>query len=213
MVFDIGANVGDLTAVFLKLGMQVIACEPDPVNYKILKARFLKDSTITILDVAVADHVGTVDLFPMAAHGRSLTTISEKRRMQIAGRAEIEGGGIFEPTVKAKTITLAALIERYGVPEFIKIDVEGMEWPAVSSLTKAVPLLSFEANLPEFQAETLQCLAYLHQLNPQIVFNCSPDDTLLILPEYLPYEQFLSWLNIQQYPYLEIFCRNDFRQL
>jgi FkbM family methyltransferase len=212
LVFDLGANVGDLTAVFVQLGMRVIACEPDPVNFTILKARFRHIPDVTVLEVAISDKTGTVELYPMAAHGRSLTTISEKRRRQLAGHTGSAGGGNFDPTQTVNSMTPAELIDQYGLPEYIKIDVEGMEWPVVSSLPKAVPLLSFEANLPDFMPETLKCLTYLHTLNPKVVFNCSSDDIHMLLPDYLAYDQFLSWLSKQQYPYLEIFCRSDFRQ-
>lgn len=212
LVFDIGANVGDLTEVFLQLGMRVVACEPDPINHAILQARFRSVTAVTVLEVAISDHTGTVDLFPVAAHGRSLTTISQKRRRHIAGWGDQEGTGPFESTISVKTITLAALIDQFGLPDYIKIDVEGMEWPVLSSLPEAVPLLSFEANLPDFMPETLQCLAFLQKLSPQVFFNCSNDDTHLLFPDYLPYDEFLNWLNFQQYPYLEIFCRSVIRQ-
>ncbi|MEK7487053.1 MAG: hypothetical protein AABZ60_22220, partial [Planctomycetota bacterium] len=40
LVFDIGANVGWLTSLFLKEEMSVIAVEPDKCCHRILKTRF-----------------------------------------------------------------------------------------------------------------------------------------------------------------------------
>ena len=40
--------------------------------------------------------------------------------------------------------TLDALIARFGVPAFIKIDVEGAEPDVLAGLSHAVPVLSFE---------------------------------------------------------------------
>ena len=47
-------------------------------------------------------------------------------------------------TVRVPVTTLDALIDRYGSPSFIKLDVEGFEVEALAGLTQPVPALSFE---------------------------------------------------------------------
>ncbi|HAN30571.1 MAG TPA: FkbM family methyltransferase, partial [Myxococcales bacterium] len=42
--------------------------------------------------------------------------------------------------------TLDSLIERFGIPSFIKIDIEGFELEALRGLSQAPPALSFEIN-------------------------------------------------------------------
>src|ERR1039458_2817272 len=37
--FDVGANVGERTGVFARFASKVVACEPDPVNVKVLRRR------------------------------------------------------------------------------------------------------------------------------------------------------------------------------
>ena len=56
--------------------------------------------------------------------------------------------------MKVPTRTLADLVEAFGMPALIKIDVEGAEREVLSTLPTPVPLLTFEANLPEFAEET-----------------------------------------------------------
>src|SRR5688572_29385539 len=41
LVFDIGANMGQKTDIFLRLGARVVAVDPDQSNQEILRQRFL----------------------------------------------------------------------------------------------------------------------------------------------------------------------------
>jgi len=40
VVFDIGANVGDMAATYVHAGCRVVAVEPDPSNLRVLYNRF-----------------------------------------------------------------------------------------------------------------------------------------------------------------------------
>lgn len=42
MIFDVGTNDGTKTGIFLRLGSQVVAVDPDPTNQDILKEKSLK---------------------------------------------------------------------------------------------------------------------------------------------------------------------------
>src|SRR5271167_3009199 len=42
LIFDVGANQGYKTDIFLRLGAKVVAIEPDEVSESILKQKFLK---------------------------------------------------------------------------------------------------------------------------------------------------------------------------
>ena len=66
-------------------------------------------------------------------------------------------------TIKVPTITIDSLIEKYGVPDIIKIDVEGGEYDCISSLTQKVSKLSFEW-ASETNDITFKCLDYLHKI-------------------------------------------------
>lgn len=53
--------------------------------------------------------------------------------------------------------TLDTLIEHFGVPQFIKIDVEGFEEKVISGLSTQPPLLSFEFTAM-FLPSAIRCL-------------------------------------------------------
>ena len=58
-----------------------------------------------------------------------------------------------------------ALLERFGTPAFVKIDVEGSEPAVLAGLGRALPALSFEY-LPRALAEVQVCLRRLAALGP-----------------------------------------------
>ncbi len=206
MVFDIGANVGDLSAVFLDMDYLVVACEPDLVNFRMLQARFSGNKRITLLQKAVAQHRGEGLVYRSAAHGGSLSTLSDKRRQQLNGTKDEEGVIRFGNGNQVALISLDDMIAAYGLPVYIKIDVEGFEQQVLSGLSQPVPLLSFEANLPEFLDETMACLRLLDAVDTQAVFNASTDDRGLVFDQFQSYELFLAWFRQQDFRYAEIFC-------
>jgi hypothetical protein len=67
------------------------------------------------------------------------------------------------PDRPVEILTLQALIERHGLPRFVKIDVEGFEAEVLAGLEVAVPFLSFEY-LPAARATALACIDRLEQL-------------------------------------------------
>ncbi|HEY2341489.1 MAG TPA: FkbM family methyltransferase, partial [Chthoniobacteraceae bacterium] len=62
-------------------------------------------------------------------------------------------------------VTLDGLIAQFGVPDFIKIDVEGFELEVLSGLSRSVPLISLEWT-PELTDNLLQCIDLLAGLGP-----------------------------------------------
>lgn len=206
LVFDIGANVGEMTRVFSDMGMEVVACEPDPANFSELKARFRGCKNIHTLPIALAKNEGVSDLFSSPLHGGCLSTLSAKRKTELEHRPE--GSHIsFGTGTSVPTQTLDQLISTYGLPLLIKIDVEGYEEEVLSALSQMVPFICFEANLPGFREETIRCLQMISSLDPEVRFNCSDNETSLLLPEYLPYAAFLKWFEQQGEPGFDIVCK------
>lgn len=63
LCFDIGANVGRKTDIFLKLGAKVIAVEPQPEYAQFLKNKFKNKSDVIIVDSAIDMAEGTKQLY------------------------------------------------------------------------------------------------------------------------------------------------------
>jgi hypothetical protein len=64
---------------------------------------------------------------------------------------------------EVEVTTLDALIERFGEPAFVKIDVEGYEAEVLHGLSTPVRALSFEY-LPASRAVALECVERLEAL-------------------------------------------------
>lgn len=161
-VFDIGANIGFTAEALLKGGArEVIAVEPDAYNYSILDGKLGRDSRATLVNMAVDIDEGKALLRRHSSDG-ALHTLSPK----YAELNALRGG---EQAVH--TTTLDALIQRYGCPDYVKIDVEGHEPAVLEGLSQTIRLVSFECNLPDFKAEGQACVAHLAKLSSSYVFN------------------------------------------
>lgn len=179
LVFDIGANHGTKTDIFLRLGARVVAVEPDEANQQVLKEAFLRyrvsPRPVTIVGKAVSDKVATETLW-VDQPGSAKNTLSPKWVETLRNDQERFGYHLqFGEGKPVETTTLDQLIAAYGVPFFIKIDVEGHELSVLRGLRYRVPYLSFEVNLPEFRQEGLQCVELLRYLAADGKFNYTVD--------------------------------------
>lgn len=144
LIFDIGTNKGEDALFYAHLGYEVIAVDADPSlveeNKRTHAAQLDK---ITFLNYAISETDGdTLELFINSDSGKnSLIQEVGARQDSLAGK------------VAVKTITLRTLVEQYGLPHYIKIDIEGYDAIAVRSLigmSEMPPYISVEAEcLPE----------------------------------------------------------------
>jgi FkbM family methyltransferase len=143
LVFDVGANVGALSEIFASVGARVVAVEPNSDCLRHIQISYATDN-IEAIQAAVGPRNGLAAL-NLSDERDDLSSLS-KDWIGVMEREHKEYKGLWARQVTVPIITLDALIERYGVPDFIKIDVEGFEEFVLDGLSAQPPLLSFEFN-------------------------------------------------------------------
>jgi len=143
LVFDVGAHLGDRTAAFAALGARVVALEPEPMTARWLRRLVGGKEGVTILEEAVGPEAGTARLAVSRATP-TLSTLADGWRERVPeenpGFADVR----WEERVEVPVTTLDRLVERFGEPAFVKVDVEGFEADVLAGLGHPPPALSFE---------------------------------------------------------------------
>lgn len=199
LIFDVGANHGYKSDIFLRLGAKVVAIEPDQCNVEILKQKFhryrLQPKAVIIVNHAVSDEATVKTIF-IDEPGSAKNTLSQKWVEILRTDDKRFGHALeFPDHREITTITIEQLVVAHGNPFFIKIDVEGHELNVLRGMKRSVPFLSFEVNLPEFRAEALQCVECLANLAGTGKFNYVVDNRVgLAMLDWLDAGEFLRLL-------------------
>jgi FkbM family methyltransferase len=172
LCFDIGANVGNRTEMFLALGARVVAVEPQAFCVGKLQRRFGSNPRVEIVPDAVGRMSGEAELLSSSAHTISSMSAEWVERVRASGRF---GSHTWNDAGTVPVTTLDALISEQGVPSFCKIDVEGYEAEVLAGLSTPLDALSFEYT-PEAIDSAIACLQRLAELG-RTVFNYSIGDT------------------------------------
>ena len=181
LCFDVGANIGERTKIFLALGAQVVVIEPQERCMNVLKKRFKNSSNIFYVQHALGENEDELDL--MISSSSTISSMSSEwiKKVKSSGRFSDYS---WDKSVKVKVTTLDNLIELYGKPSFCKIDVEGFEYPVLKGLSKPIPSLSFEFT-PEYGESSIDCINYLDNLGYEY-FNYSIGESMeMELPEWV----------------------------
>lgn len=173
LVFDVGAHVGNRTRAFSALGCRVVAVEPQPHVATLLRVLAGRVPDVTVVEEAVTDRVGPVRL-AISDRNPTVSTVSDAWREARAhehGFEDVE----WNRHVEVPGTTLDALIERFGEPAFVKLDMEGGEPAALRGLGTAVKGVSFEY-LDRALDAVEACASRLAALGPYR-FNWSPGES------------------------------------
>ena len=167
LVFDVGANIGNRVRPLLNIGARVVAIEPQKECYEILEMKFGKK--IEIVPMALGETEEIKDFF--VAEANMLSSFSTE------WIESVKKNGLRAEPRKIQTTTLNKLIDKYGLPKFIKIDVENYEFEVLKGLTYAVDIISFEYAIPKIQ-KIKDCINQIEKYNSDTEYNFSIGESM-----------------------------------
>ena len=184
-VFDVGANLGNRTAMFLELGARVIVVEPQLICVAALRTRFAGEPRVTIVPKALGSSAGVAEIRTSQAHGISSMSADWVASVRDSGRFAMYS---WDRTEQVSVTTIDALIAEYGRPAFCKLDVEGFESQVLAGLSTALPALSFEC-APEYLTNAYSCIDRLTELG-EYQYNYNLNETMSL--------ELASWVRADQ---------------
>jgi len=191
LCFDIGANVGNRTAAFLKLGARVVAVEPQKNCADFLKETFGNNENFTLINSALAAEKGSTEM--LVSNASTLSSMSSEW-IDYVKKNNLFEGCTWDQSITVPTNTLDDLIKTHGRPDFCKIDVEGYEYEVLKGLSQPIKLVSIEYTVGLFDS-TIKCIRHLAALG-KAQFNYSQGESMsLVLTQWLPEDEMIKLLN------------------
>ncbi len=150
LVFDIGAHRGEDSEYYLKKGYRVVAVEAEPLHVEFLSRRFadaIAASRLILVDRAIAAHSGRCAFFrnhTVSVYGTANPAWAE-RNVEVGTKVE---------KIEIDCVSPAELFLRYGIPFYLKIDIEGSDLLVLNALqgfAARPPYLSLESDSPRLE--------------------------------------------------------------
>ena len=150
LIFDIGFNVGEFTQTcFNKYkDCSVIAVEANPNLCNSVSPHFFTNYNFTLHNNLVSNIEGEEIDFYVSPYATGVSTASTEFMQNsrfTKGSKNVPKNSIkWNEAIKIQSITIDSMLDRYGIPDLIKIDVEGYEYNVLSGLTQKVNDICFE---------------------------------------------------------------------
>jgi len=129
LVYDVGLHNGDDSAYYLALGYRVIAIEADPTLVERARERLkvpIVQDQLQIGNVGIADREGTLPFW--ICEGKTEWSSFDKASATRRGRRC--------HSVDVNCVPFAKILREFGVPHYLKIDIEGYDRSCLDGLDR-----------------------------------------------------------------------------
>lgn len=157
LLFDIGSNVGLWALNNYKEHTKIICVEASRNTFKTLVSNTSGKNINCLNYVVTSSNQEFVDFFE--AEANTISTLDEEWLNNSKSRFH----NYKYTKVQYKTISLDNLISEYGIPDILKVDVEGAENIVLKSLTSPAKIICFEW-ASEWNDKTFDALNHLESL-------------------------------------------------
>lgn len=126
LIFDIGFHIGQDTDYYLKKGYWVVAIDANPLLIEEGKKKFaeyVEAGRLVLMNIGIGERSETLPFYV----NRTLSEWSSFDTQIGTSRGEYY-------VIDVPLVSLRSILEKYGTPYYVKIDIEGHDLMAVKSL-------------------------------------------------------------------------------
>jgi len=126
IIFDVGLHIGQDTEFYLKKGYKVIAIEANQFLVSQALKRFSKQvvqNDLIVLNYAISDSFGVAQFY-----------INNDRSEWSSLEKELGSRESSFRAVEVQTCTLSSIMDTFGTPYYVKIDIEGCDLMALRQI-------------------------------------------------------------------------------
>jgi FkbM family methyltransferase len=183
LIFDLGYNMGNFTKQALSLypNAKIIGVDGHPEYQRLFNLTPIPN--VTYIQGLISDECTDGIPFYICDSNPGINSINPE------WIKTIRHSHFFDKTKRMtieKSMTIDRLIAMYGVPDIIKMDIEGAESIALRGLTQKCGLITFEWS-EEFFHDALKCVDRLKQLGYSLFAYTEEND------QFIPNIFFMSW--------------------
>ena len=170
LIIDCGANIGDISALFLNKNASVIAFEPDPLAFNLLQKRFEGNKKMECINKAVDHRSGRARFYFHTSRHQNNNSAYTVSSSLIQDKININS----DNSIEIETVDLDSFICKLIKPvDILKMDVEGAEINILKKLIqnetyKEIGLILVETHenkIPDHKEKVEELKAIIRKLN------------------------------------------------